>query len=200
MSGIIPPDIDLARDNEKKRSFSYAIIFAVNSTLATPVLVLNANFAPINVCSVRRAIGLMMQDKASLVMNGRGYIQTVRNSFPVPSIIRLQYMIKRPRPIVKLSKREIFRRDGYTCQYCGQRSRRLTIDHVIPKHLGGPHTWTNLVTACSSCNHKKGGRTLERVPNMKLRSEPKEPPATAHYIFGQYLSRNEAWMDFIVGW
>ena len=88
---------------------------------------------------------MMVMDKASLVKDGRGHIHTVNTSYPRPSIIRLQKMIRRPRPRVKLTRKEIFRRDHYTCQYCGTSSRDLTIDHITPKHLGGTHTWDNVV-------------------------------------------------------
>jgi len=164
-----------------------------------PVLVLNANFEPINVCDTRRAIGLVLNGKASLVLNGRGEIRTVSQTYPRPSIIRLEAMVRRPRPRVKLTKREIMRRDNYTCQYCGQTAPNLTIDHVIPRHLGGEHTWENLVTACPACNHHKGGRTLEQA-QMRLRHVPKEPPASAGYIFARHLKDNQEWIPFIEGW
>jgi 5-methylcytosine-specific restriction endonuclease McrA len=102
----------------------------------TLVLVLNANFEPIHVCTTHRAINLILSGKAILVLNGRGEIKTVSRSFPCPSIIRLDKMIKRPRPSVRLTKREILRRDDFTCQYCGQRFAYLTIDHIIPRRLG----------------------------------------------------------------
>ena len=108
-----------------------------------PVLVLNANFEPIHVCNTRRAIGLILTGKANLVLNGRGEIKTVSLSLPRPSIIRLSHMVKRPRPKVRLTKREILRRDEYTCQYCGQHVSILTIDHVIPRRMGGTDTWEN---------------------------------------------------------
>ncbi len=164
-----------------------------------PVLVLNANFEPINVCNTRRAIGLILNGKAMLVLNGRGEIKTVTRAYPRPSIIRLQRMIKRPRPRVKLTKREILRRDDYTCQYCGQRTSTLTIDHVIPRHLGGQHEWDNLVTACPSCNHRKGGRTLEQS-QMRLLHRPAEPPTSARYMFARHLKENLEWIPFIEGW
>jgi 5-methylcytosine-specific restriction endonuclease McrA len=104
-----------------------------------PVLVLNANFEPLNICNTRRAMGLVLTGKANLVLNGRGEIKTVSRSFPRPSIIRLEKMIKRPRPTIKLNKREILRRDDYTCQYCGMRLGQLTIDHIVPRRLGGQH-------------------------------------------------------------
>jgi 5-methylcytosine-specific restriction endonuclease McrA len=164
-----------------------------------PVLVLNANFEPLNVCDTRRALGLILLNKASLVMNGRGEIQTVSRAFPAPSVIRLERMIRRPRQTIRLSKREIFRRDNYTCQYCGQRPIRLTVDHVVPRHLGGEHSWENLVTACPTCNLRKGGRLPEQA-NMHLLHKPVEPPASAIYLFGRYLDNNSEWIPFIEGW
>jgi 5-methylcytosine-specific restriction endonuclease McrA len=165
----------------------------------TPVLVLNANFEPINVCNTRRAVCLILSGKADMVMNGRGYIQTVRQSIPIPSVIRLEQMIHRPRLQVKLSRREVFRRDNYTCQYCGRRTGDLTVDHVLPRHLGGEHVWNNVAAACPGCNHRKGGRRLEEV-HMTLLHVPKEPPANAYYIFSRHMQENSEWEQFINGW
>lgn len=164
-----------------------------------PVLVLNANFEPIHVCNTRRAIGLVLTGKATLVLNGRGEIKTVSQTFPRPSVIRLEKMVKRPRPRVKLTKREILRRDDYTCQYCGHRAPYMTVDHVIPRSLGGQHDWSNLVAACPACNHRKGGRTLEQA-QMRLLRVPSEPPATASYLFARHLHENQEWAPFIEGW
>lgn len=163
------------------------------------VLVLNANFEPINVCNTRRAIGLILSGKAALIANGRGHIHTVSQNFPLPSVIRLEHMIQRARPRIKLSRREVFRRDSYVCQYCGRKGTDLTIDHVLPRHLGGLHIWTNVVTACAACNHHKGGRRLEEA-HMALLHFPKEPPSSAHYIFGRHILDNHEWEPFIVGW
>jgi 5-methylcytosine-specific restriction endonuclease McrA len=163
------------------------------------VLILNANFEPIHICPMRRAVGLILSDRASMVMNGRGYIHSISQDFPKPSVIRLEKMVHRPHPIVKLSRREIFRRDNFTCQYCGTHTSELTIDHVIPRHLGGQHSWTNVVAACSLCNHRKGGRTLADA-KMHLLKTPTEPPSSALYIFGRHLSLYAEWEPFLKGW
>ena len=167
--------------------------------MQVPVLVLNANFEPVNVCDMRRAINLLLAEKASLVVNGRGEIKTISTSFPRPSVIRLQKMITRPRRHLKPTRREIFRRDNYTCQYCGKKTAVLTIDHVIPRYRGGKHTWDNVVAACSSCNHRKGGRILSEA-NMRLLHSPGEPPSSAQYIFGRHLADNSDWEIFLSGW
>ncbi len=166
-----------------------------------PVLLLNANFEPLHVCSTRRAVGLIQTGKAEMLLNGRGYIHTVRSQFPRPSVIRLMYMIKRPRIHVPLSKREIFRRDHYRCQYCGTRMGMLTIDHVFPRRLGGEYSWTNLVTACKDCNLQKGGRTLKEA-GLQLLQKPVEPRPSAYYIFGRHLytGDNQEWEQFLMGW
>jgi 5-methylcytosine-specific restriction endonuclease McrA len=164
-----------------------------------PVLVLNANFEPINVCSMRRAIGLILAEKAAMVVNGRGHIHTINQLLPRPSVIRLEHMIHRPYPRVKLTRREVFRRDNYTCQYCGRHDTPLTVDHILPKRLGGQHIWTNVVAACPACNHRKGGRRLEEV-HMSLLHVPKEPPASAMYLYGRHLDENGEWEPYIIGW
>jgi 5-methylcytosine-specific restriction endonuclease McrA len=163
------------------------------------VLVLNANFEPINVCNIQRALGLMLTDKAALIMNGRGIIHTAASTYPIPSIIRLQNMVHAPHPKVNLCKREIFRRDNFTCQYCGKTAVALTIDHVNPRHLGGTHEWTNVVAACSACNHRKGGRPLPET-GMTLLHLPQAPSSAAAYVFARHLKGNEEWLDFLDGW
>ena len=169
------------------------------SPLTEAVLLLNVNFEPLNVCSTRRALSLIFLGKAETIMNGRGYIQTQQQKFELPSVIRLNYMVKRPRTRVALSKREILRRDDFTCQYCGRRTSMLTIDHIEPRHAGGPHTWTNLVAACQNCNRRKGGKLLAQA-NMKLLRQPTEPPASAEYRFGTHLTRHTEWLPFVQGW
>jgi 5-methylcytosine-specific restriction endonuclease McrA len=165
----------------------------------SPVLVLNVNFEPLNVCSTARAMGLLFTGKAEIVLDGRGVIRTARTIYERPSVIRLSYMVHRPRPQVRLNKREIFRRDGYRCQYCGRLSAHLTLDHVLPKTHGGPYEWENLVSACPQCNRQKGGRTPQEA-GMHLRQVPREPPATATYLYGRYLKENQPWEEYLEGW
>ncbi|HCP60835.1 MAG TPA: HNH endonuclease, partial [Dehalococcoidia bacterium] len=123
------------------------------------VLVLNQNYEPLDVCRVRRAVVLLYQGKAEMLENGLGFIHSANYSFPLPSVIKLAYFIKRPRPQKKLTRFEIFRRDHYTCQYCGRETRQLTLDHVTPRYRGGQHSWENVVSACVACNRRKAGRT-----------------------------------------
>src|SRR4030042_1022384 len=125
----------------------------------SPVLVLNQNYEPLNVCQVRRAFRLVYQGKAELLENGRGEIHSASAIYPLPSVIRLVQQIKRPLPQRRLTRVEVFNRDHYICQYCGKESKNLTLDHVMPRYRGGKHTWTNVVSACIPCNRHKAGRT-----------------------------------------
>ena len=137
-------------------------------------LVLNQSYEPLNVCRARRALSLIFSGKAEMLENGTGYIHTARLSYPLPSVIRLAYLVRRPRPQPKLTRLEIFNRDHFTCQYCGKQSHQLTLDHVMPRHQGGKHTWENLVSACAYCNRRKAGRTPEQA-HMKLFKAPVRP-------------------------
>jgi 5-methylcytosine-specific restriction endonuclease McrA len=164
-----------------------------------PVLVLNGNYEPINVCTTKRAMGLILADKATVLENGRGVVRTVSRTYERPSVIRLLYVVRRPRPRVRLCKREILRRDGYRCQYCGSESSQLTLDHIEPRFRGGEHSWMNLVAACPQCNRHKGGRSLAQA-KMKLLHQPYEPHPTAEYLFGRYRVGNGAWAKYLEGW
>ena len=139
-----------------------------------PVLVLNQNYEPLNVCRVRRAVVLIYRGRAEMLENGSGFIQTAICEFPVPSVIRLAHLIRRPHTQPKLTRAEVFHRDRYTCQYCGGESKQLTLDHVIPRYRGGEHIWQNVVSACVACNRQKAGRTPSEA-KMKLLHPPAPP-------------------------
>lgn len=163
--------------------------------LTSPVLVLNLNYEPINVCNARRAFLLIFRGKAELLENGRGQVHSVREVFDLPSIIRLVYMVKRPFAKRKLSKKEILLRDRHTCQYCGQKNKVLTLDHVIPRRQGGSQSWENIVSACIPCNHNKAGRT-PREAGMTLLRHPKAPYPSPYYVLhGRTIL--DGWKKFI---
>lgn len=164
------------------------------------VLVLNQNYEPLNICNVKRALVMVFTGKAEVLEQNGLVLHTFGDSYRAPSVIRLSALIKRPRPQVKLTRREIFIRDGYTCQYCGVQSRDLTIDHVIPKSRNGPHTWENLVSACKACNHRKGGKTVQEA-RMHLTHEPFRPRAGAYYTIQRKIHQSvqEEWSKFIPG-
>jgi 5-methylcytosine-specific restriction endonuclease McrA len=162
------------------------------------VLVLNQNYEPLNICNVRRALVLVFSGKAEILEQNVVGISTSRDIYPAPTVIRLTYFIRRPRPRVKLTRREILIRDRHTCQYCGHRGNDLTIDHVIPRSRGGLHTWDNVVAACRPCNHRKGGKSIVEA-RMSLRNQPLEPRAGAYYCIERRLdtAMHREWQKFL---
>ncbi len=163
--------------------------------IKAPVLVLNQNYQPLNVCNVRRALVLLDREKAELMENGRGFVHSVSRPFPVPSVIRLYHMVKRPLVRRRLSRRAVFVRDRYTCQYCGRESKTLTLDHILPRSRGGKHEWDNVISACKRCNHRKAGRTPSEA-SMKLMKEPAVPRPNPFYML-EHRTLLDEWRPFI---
>ena len=161
-----------------------------------PVLVLNQNYEPLNICRARRAVVLVYRGKAEMLEDGSGFIHSVGQIFSVPSVIRLAYMIKRPRPERKLTRLEVFNRDQYICQYCGKESRQLTLDHVIPRYRGGEHTWENVVSACIPCNRHKAGRTPEQA-GMRLIRRPSPPRDKLPFYIPLQLKSQLQWQKYL---
>jgi 5-methylcytosine-specific restriction endonuclease McrA len=148
------------------------------------VLVLNQSYEPLHVCSVRRAIVLVFRGRAEVVEALEAQIRTVSQSFPIPSVVRLGVYVRvRPKPLA-LSKRNVLKRDGHQCQYCGTTRGPFTIDHIHPRSLGGRDTWENLVCACHGCNNKKGDRTPHGA-GLALKRKPRSPNQVTfirHYV------------------
>ncbi|MCF7884864.1 MAG: HNH endonuclease [Candidatus Marinimicrobia bacterium] len=144
------------------------------SILNTEVLVLNKAYEPLDICNVRRAIVMVFLEKAEPVVHMGEVLRSVREEYPIPSVIRVHRYISPVRDAVVLNKKNIFRRDNHTCQYCGAKNKELTIDHIKPKVKGGKDTWENLVTACHACNNKKGDQDLKTV-GMTLQKKPRKP-------------------------
>ena len=162
-----------------------------------PVLVLNQSYEPLTVCRARRAVVLIYRGKAEMLENGVGFIHSVSNSFPLPSVIRLAYMVKRPYRERKLTRFEVFSRDRYTCQYCGKETRQLTLDHIIPRYRGGQHTWENVVSACVPCNRRKAGRTPKEA-GMRLIRLPSYPSHGPFFnIPYHYQQSKQEWQKYL---
>jgi len=140
---------------------------------------------------------LLYRGKAEMLENGLGFIHSANYTFPVPSVVRLAYMIKRPRLERKLTRFEVFNRDRFTCQYCGKQTRQLTLDHVIPRYRDGNHSWENVVSACVSCNRRKAGRTPKEA-GMKL-TRPPSPPRdnTPFSIPYHYQQTKQEWQKYL---
>lgn len=201
MTEVLGPVVGSSRNSqaapERPEVDTYGLGPSLRSgdVLRAPVLVLNLNYVPINVCSVRRAIVLVGKGKAELLQNHRGQIHTVSCVFDIPSIIRLDFLIKRPFAPRKLSKREVFLRDRFTCQYCERKTQDLTLDHVVPRRQWGKHSWENVVAACSGCNLRKAGRTPEEA-NMRLIRAPRAPQPDPYRIL-KNLTILEEWRPYI---
>jgi len=167
--------------------------------LNLPVLVLNQTYEPLNICRARRALILIQYGKAEMLENGTGVVRSVNTVFELPSVIRLARMIRRPRRERKLTRFEIFERDRYTCQYCGKQTHQLTLDHVIPRHMGGPHTWENVVSACVACNRRKAGKTPEES-GMKLSQHPTRPRGNILFTIPyHYRNNRNEWGKYLPG-
>ena len=169
----------------------------MDGVVYSAVLVLNQNYEPLNICNARRAVVLVDRGKAEVLEHNDGsIIHTAAQFILVPSVIRLVYLIRRPRAQRKLTRRELFLRDRHTCQYCGRETRDLTIDHVIPRSKGGRHSWDNLVSACKPCNHRKAGHTPEEA-HMRLKNHPDVPRTSGYYIVSQHIETRYEWRKFI---
>jgi 5-methylcytosine-specific restriction endonuclease McrA len=157
---------------------------------------LNQSYEPLTVCSVQKAVILVFLNKADIVIeHPQRKIRTVNTSFPFPSVIRLSHYKRIPYRGIMLSRKNILRRDGHRCQYCGGTSAPLTVDHIIPRARGGPDTWENLVTACLPCNNRKRDHSPERA-GMKLSSVPHRPSRVS-FIAQSVHHVDELWKPYL---
>jgi 5-methylcytosine-specific restriction endonuclease McrA len=162
------------------------------------VLVLNATFEPINVCTVRRATVLLLKARAELVERSERDLHAETITMPRPVVIRLTTYVRVPRDAHrrKITRRAVFARDSWTCQYCGGVRGTLTLDHVVPRSRGGPSTWDNIVTCCAPCNRRKGDR-LPKVAGMQLMREPR-PPSPHIFVHVASTTIHPAWEQYLI--
>ena len=138
------------------------------------VLVLNASFEPLNVCTVRRAHVLVFKGKAEVLEQLQQPLRSASDTYPWPHVIRLLHYVRVPRSVKrKISRRALFARDGHRCVYCGW-AGRLTLDHVVPRSRGGDSVWENVVTSCAPCNLRKGN-SLPEEAKMRMQVTPRMP-------------------------
>jgi 5-methylcytosine-specific restriction endonuclease McrA len=159
------------------------------------VLVLNANWLPLGKITVRRALCLVLTHHAeAVVADTQKLWRSQYLAIPEPRVIRLLKVIKVPRRFLPFNRKNLFRRDAYTCQYCGRQpgKSQLTVDHIVPQARGGETNWENCVTACKSCNQRKGKRTLAET-GMTLIRQPRQPQYVA-------LLWTEARQEFDLPW
>jgi 5-methylcytosine-specific restriction endonuclease McrA len=145
--------------------------------MATATLLLNSSYEPLKVIPWYKAITLALLDKADILETYEGEtLRSAHGQHPWPAVARLRSRVPWRTKGVKFNRINVYRRDDFTCQFCGTRCSvsKLTFDHVVPRAQGGETSWTNIVTACYACNQKKGARTPKQA-NMQLLSTPKEP-------------------------
>jgi 5-methylcytosine-specific restriction endonuclease McrA len=184
------------------------------TTLQNAVLVLNKNWQPVHVATVARALVLLWKDAARVVdardyqtfswddwsklrpADGDAFMQGVRLRFRVPEVITLTGFDRLPTRAVTFSRRNIYKRDRFKCQYCGVNpgSEELTIDHVVPRAQGGVSSWTNCVLACLACNKRKADRT-PRQAGMTLKKQPVRPMWKP--VYADHRVRLASWSKFI---
>ena len=145
------------------------------------VLLLNQSFEPLMIIGAKRAILLIFSEKVETIENYRELIHSAYLSMKLPSVIRLKHYARIQKKNIVLTRKNILKRDNYTCQYCNTHShQRMTIDHIVPRNKGGRDTWENLVTACMGCNTKKGNHLLHEI-EMKLVLNPKKPTIISQF-------------------
>jgi len=160
--------------------------------------VLNASYEPINVCTVRRAAVLLLKNRAEILEEGDWALHAESLTLARPVVIRLLAYVRIPRDAHrrKITRRAVFARDRWTCQYCGHERGHLTVDHVVPRSKGGRSSWDNIVTCCAPCNRRKGDR-LPRQANMVPVRKPKAPSSTI-FIHVATPAIPAAWEQYLV--
>lgn len=184
------------------------------AVLQRPTLVLNRNWQPVGVVPVTRSLTLVCSERARIVdphnfqqytwtdwsqllpHDDEPFIQSVAFRLRVPEVITLTHFDRVPMNVVTFSRRNIYKRDRYTCQYCGIQpgSEELTIDHVMPRSRGGTSTWENCVLACLNCNKRKADKTPDEC-RMPLKREPFRPRWKPMYAW--HSMRIESWSKFL---
>ncbi len=162
------------------------------------VLVLNATYEPLSIVSVKRAVILLLKEKAELVEAAEAMLRSENFSLPRPLVIRLVYFVKIPHRIsLPVTRRGVLARDHFTCQYCGAMPHRkdLTMDHVLPRSRGGKTAWENVVAACNKCNGRKGSR-MPVEAGMTLLNPPRRPRYIAIAALASIEAR-EAWGKYM---
>lgn len=163
------------------------------------VLVLNSTYEPINVCTARRAVVLILKGIARAEERHEIFFRSSRTTMPVPSVIRLTEYVHIPYERKSLSRKNILLRDHNTCQYCGRvfAQSELTLDHVVPKSRGGSSNWDNLVACCRKCNNRKGSHMPDEA-GMKLLKRPQSFSLHVNRQIMRYLGRSDSsWRKYL---
>jgi 5-methylcytosine-specific restriction endonuclease McrA len=156
-------------------------------------LVLNASFEPLAVVAARRAVVLVLKDKAQILVSDGMVFHSEHLTMEAPSVVKLNYYVRVPfRARASLTRRAVFARDEWTCQYCGAPAEN--VDHVIPRSKGGEHVWENVVAACRRCNSRKENRLPEEV-GITLKRDPYAPRDGFRLLIGRLEPEWEAYLS-----
>ena len=162
------------------------------------VLLLNASFQPLRVITTRRAMGLILAGKAEMVTEGEGEIRSASDSFPMPLVVRLRYMVKVPFGArVPLNRRTLTVRDDGECQVSGCPRVGTTIDHLQPRSRGGRHEWSNVALMCTHHNRLKSNKLMSEL-RWELKTAPRPPRDHMLVMVAARTTPKEAWMPFLV--
>ena len=157
-------------------------------------LVLNATYEPLCVVPQRRAVVMVLTDKAVVVEPGDGELRSERVAVSIPAVVRLTRFVKVPyRATVPLTRKAVFARDAGRCVYCN--APATSLDHVVPRSRGGQHTWENVVSACGRCNHVKADRVIAEL-GWRLRRIPQAPSGAAWRVLGSRLA-DPRWHSYL---
>ena len=167
----------------------------MNGLLNKRVLVLNQNYLPLTITKTKRAISLILDKKVEILEKYNDEIHSVNLVLYLPSVIRLTRYISYQPKAIPLTRKNLLRRDSYTCQYCNVKNKPMTLDHVIPRQRGGKDTWENLVAACTKCNHKKNNKT-PKESDMPLLKKPKKP-SILMYFQQSVRRKQDAWKPYL---
>ena len=167
----------------------------MKNNLSKKVLLLNGSYEPLSVINGKKAIIMLITNKVDYIEKSEIYIHSEKHKISLPIIVKLKKYIKLNHRYISLTRKNIFKRDNYQCQYCKKSNVPLTVDHILPKQKGGSDSWENLVSACNSCNLIKGNKLLKDI-NMYLINKPKKPHYLL-YIQGQVNNEYNSWKPYL---
>lgn len=162
-----------------------------------PTLLLNASYEPLRVISTKRAVCLILAEKAEVLEAGSGRLRSEHASVPEPAVIRLRHYVQIPfQATIPLNRRSLITRDNHECQVSSCNRAGTTVDHVHPRSKGGRHEWTNVVAMCSPCNQRKADHSLAEL-GWKLKKEPRAPHGTMWLLVGMGIEPVESWEPYL---
>lgn len=161
------------------------------------VLLLNASFEPLRIITTKRAVCLVLAEKAEVIESKPGCLRSATTQVVIPSVIRLRKYVHVPyKATYPLNRRSLLARDRRECQVAGCEKIGSTIDHVVPRSRGGKHEWSNVALMCPSCNFRKGDRLLSEI-GWTLKRQPAQPHGSQWLLIGAGIEPDEKWVPYV---